>query len=401
MNYECQEIADIFQQKFNRQAQYVCRAPGRVNLIGGHTDYNDGFVLPMAINRAIYLVISPRQDRHIQLLSMNFDRDKMYHIAIDKLNQHDKKSNDWDEYVKGMAWAIQQHYQQALTGFDAIVFGNVPIGAGLSSSAAFEMAIGRAFAISNDLEWQPTMMAQLGQKTENQWVGVNCGIMDQMIAVLGKKDHAVLIDCRSLDHEIVPLPQGTAAVIMDTSTRRGLIDSAYNDRRQSCEQVAKLAGVKALRDLTIDELKQLKSKIDQQHSGIDANAYRRAYHIINENERVLQAKAAMKNQDAITLGKLISTSHQSLRDDLEVSSDKLNIMVELAQQHPNCYGARMTGAGFGGCAVALIDYWQAEAFVSHVSTAYQQQTNLKANLYVCTAVNGSEVINIEEVLGIK
>lgn len=391
MNYEYQEIADVFQEAFGCAAQYVCRAPGRVNLIGGHTDYNDGFVLPMALNRAIYLVITPRQDQYIQLLSMNFDRDKTYCINMEKLEKH---GSDWDEYVKGMAWVLQAHYQRPLKGFDAVVFGNVPIGAGLSSSAAFEMAIARAFAISNDLAWEPTLMAQLGQKTENQWVGVNCGIMDQMIAVLGKKDHAVLIDCRSLSHEAVPLPVGTAAVIMDTTTRRGLVDSAYNTRRQRCEQVAVAAGVKALRDMTLDDLEQLKPQIEKV-------SYQRAYHIISENERVLQAKQAMENNDAVSLGQLISTSHQSLRDSFEVSNEAINTMVELAQDHPACYGARMTGAGFGGCAVALIDHQQAESFVGHVSIAYQEKMDLDPHLYVCTAMDGADMISMQDALKIK
>jgi galactokinase len=262
----------------------------------------------------------------------------------------------------------------------------VPIGAGLSSSAAIELATARAFAATSNLDWNPAVMARLAQRAENEWVGMNCGIMDQMISAAGVENHALLIDCRSLETQIVPLPPDTAVVVLDTATRRGLVDSAYNERRSQCEAAARFFGVTALRDVTME---QFLGKAEQ----LDDVTQRRARHIISENERVLRAVEAMRRGDAVELGKLMNASHNSLRDDFEVSSDNLNIMVQCARREEGCYGARMTGAGFGGCAVALVRADFADEFATRVSANYRNATSLNPSIYVCTATNGAEVLS--------
>jgi len=372
-------VAHEFEQRFGSPPKAIVRAPGRVNLIGEHTDYNDGFVLPMAIDRAIWIALSPRPDRLVAARSLDFDDTAEF--DLDRL----EKQVGWIEYLKGVAWALQEA-GYALTGFDAVVAGDVPIGAGLSSSAAWELAAARAFAVTSGFAWDAAQMALLGQRAENKWVGVNCGIMDQMISAAGQADHALLIDCRSLETQAVPLPPGTAVVVLDTTTRRGLVDSAYNERRSQCETVAWFFGVKALRDVSLEQL-------NEKHGQLDRVAYRRARHVIGENDRTLQAAEAMKRGEAIELGQLMQLSHMSLRDDFEVSSRELNVMVECAERQSGCYGARMTGAGFGGCAVALVRQDAAEAFSAGVAAEYEDATSLTPNVYICTATNGAEVVH--------
>jgi galactokinase len=377
MNLQSRVIEE-FTQRFGSPPGAIVRAPGRVNLIGEHTDYNDGFVLPMAIDRAIWIALRPRPDRQVLTYSLDFAESAEF--ALDQL----EKQAGWLEYLKGVAWALQEA-GYSLTGFDAVVAGDVPIGAGLSSSAAWELAAARAFAVTSGFEWNAATMALLGQRAENKWVGMNCGIMDQMISAAGKADHALLIDCRSLETQVVPLPPETVVVVLDTTTRRGLVDSAYNERRSQCETAAQFFGVKALRDVTLE---QLNDKRDQ----IDRVVYRRARHVIGENDRTLLAVDAMKHGEAIEMGQLMQLSHMSLRDDFEVSSRELNIMVECAENQAGCYGARMTGAGFGGCAVALVRQDAAEAFSVGVAGEYKTATGLTPNVYICTATNGAEVV---------
>jgi len=380
MNLHTRVTAE-FTQRFGSPPGAIVRAPGRVNLIGEHTDYNDGFVLPMAIDRAIWIALSPRPDRRVAAHSLDFNATAEF--DLDRL----EKQSGWIEYLKGVAWALQEA-GHPLTGFNAVVAGDVPIGAGLSSSAAWELAAARAFAFTSGFEWNAAQMALLGQRAENKWVGVNCGIMDQMISAAGQADHALLIDCRSLATQSVPLPPGIAVVVLDTSTRRGLVDSAYNERRAQCEAVAQFFGVPALRDVTLD---QLNEKRDQ----LDRVAYRRARHVISENDRTVQAAEAMKHGAAIELGQLMQLSHMSMRDDFEISNRELNIMVECAEHQSGCYGARMTGGGFGGCAVALVRQDTAEVFSASVAAEYEDATGLKPNIYICMATNGAEIVQSE------
>jgi galactokinase len=374
-----QDVAAQFSRRYGHEPRWIVRAPGRVNLIGEHTDYNDGFVLPLAIDRAAWIALQPRTDRRVAVYSVDYDQSAEF--SLDDLSH---QQAGWIEYLKGTAWSLQDAGRQ-LTGWEGVLAGDVPQGAGLSSSAALEMATARAFAAVGNLDWDPAVMAKLGQRAENKWVGVNCGIMDQLISAAGRADHALLIDCRSLDTELVPFPPGVAVVVLDTATRRGLVDSAYNERRGQCEAAARFFRVPALRDVSTEQFQQ-------SADGLDAVTRCRARHVISENHRTLRAADAMRRGDAVTLGRLMHQSHRSLRDDYEVSNDALNAMVECASAHEGCYGARMTGAGFGGCAVALIRADAAEDFVRRTSTAYQQRIGLKPAVYVCQATNGAEVV---------
>ncbi|MGJ3237934.1 MAG: galactokinase [Anaerolineae bacterium] len=372
-------ITRAFETTYNEAPAYIVRAPGRVNLIGEHTDYNDGFVLPMAINRAVWIAFSPIDTPSVTLSALDFDEQ----IHFD-LNDYTKDEGSPAEYVKGMAWALQQAGYE-LRGWRGVMKGDVPIGAGLSSSAALELAIARAFAQVGDWTWQPKKMAQLAQKAENQWVGVNSGIMDQMISAAGQDRHALLIDCRSLDSELLPLPSNTAVVILDTNTRRELVTSAYNERRQQCEVAARYFGVDYLRDV-------IPTQLSGAQGVLDPLILRRARHVVTENERVLQAKDTMLADDAHTLGQLMNASHASLRDDFEVTNEALRVIVEIAQGQAGCYGARMTGGGFGGCAVALVDAGRVSAFADAVASAYAEQTPQQATIYITEPVNGAEVV---------
>lgn len=379
MTLDKQTIASHFSDRFGEPARWIVRAPGRVNLIGEHTDYNDGFVLPLAIDRAVWIALRPRNDRRVVVHSIDYKETSEF--SLDTLKH---ENAGWIEYIKGTAWSLLDSGRQ-LTGWEGVLQGDVPHGAGLSSSAALELASARAFAAAGNLPWDPVAMAKLGQRAENKWVGVNCGIMDQLISAAGQADHALLIDCRSLELASVPFPPGVAVVVLDTSTRRGLVDSAYNERRSQCEAAAKFFQVKALRDVTMEQFQRMAP-------ALDPITQKRARHVIGENERTVKAAEAMRCGNAVELGRLMDESHVSLRDDYEVSSDALNAMVECARAQDGCFGARMTGAGFGGCAMALIRAEVAKSFVEKTSAAYQQRTGHTAAVYVCRATNGAEVV---------
>lgn len=378
-----EQIQTEFLNRFGEKPVYVTRAPGRVNLIGEHTDYNDGFVMPLAIDRATWIALRPRTDGKVILHSIEQNETLEFDLGDLK-----KGAMSWGEYPKGVAWALLEEGFE-LSGWEGVSLCDVPMGAGLSSSASFELAIASAFAAVTRFDWEAPKMALLGQKAENKWVGVNCGIMDQMISAVGKTGHAVRIDCRDLSMETVPLPEGTSVVIMDTSTRRGLVDSAYNERRSQCETASSLFGVKALRDVSLIEF-------NNRNVALDATTRRRARHVISENERTLRAAEVMANGDAIELGLLINQSHTSLRDDFEVSNIQLDQIVEIAQATEGCLGARMTGAGFGGCAVALVRTEQAVNFIETVATSYQEKSGLTPKIYLCKASAGAEFIGINQ-----
>jgi galactokinase len=373
------QISESFIKHFGNKPSLIVRAPGRVNLIGEHTDYNDGFVLPMAIDRAIWIAVRPRIDRIVHVHSIDFGADVAF--SLDDLN----KEQGWMEYLKGVANILQADGCR-LTGWEGVIMGDVPRGSGLSSSAAVEMAAARVFASINNLEWDTAYMARVGQRAENEWVGVNCGIMDQMASAACKEGHALFLDCRSLETHHVPLPDHVAIVVMDTSTRRGLVDSAYNERRSQCEEAARFFGVKALRDVSLDEFEKRKSELSEV-------VMRRAHHIITENQRVLDAMQAMHTNDVVRLGNLLNASHVSLRDDFEVTNDALNQIVKAAQMQPSCYGARMTGGGFGGCAIALVNAGEVNAFVDSVEKAYREKSGLEPQIYVCKASAGASVVS--------
>ncbi|WPB74119.1 galactokinase [Archangium violaceum] len=374
-----EQVEQDFRKRFGAAPTAVVRSPGRVNLIGEHTDYNDGFVLPIAIDREVWIALRPRDDRRVVVHSLDYDASLSF-----ELGQLSHTGTDWSEYVKGVAWALQEA-GHTLRGLEAVMTGNVPRGAGLSSSAAVELAMERAFATVSGLQWKPSEMALLGQRVENKWIGVNSGIMDQMIVAGGRENHALLIDCRSLELQPVPVPAGAVVVVLDTGTRRGLVDSAYNERRSQCEEAARFFGVKALRDVDSRTLSARQNELDPL-------VRRRARHVITENERTLQAAEAMRASDLTLLGKLMDASHDSLRDDFEVTNDALNAIVSLARAQPGCFGARMTGAGFGGCAVALVTPEQTDAFVRAIHEKYTQATGKTPRIYVCHAADGASVL---------
>lgn len=370
---------DRFEAIYGERPSYLVRAPGRVNLIGEHTDYNDGFVLPMAIDRAVWIALRPRPDRRLILHSLDFV--EQVEIELDDLRY---ERPGWREYVKGVAHILQAQ-GHLLRGWEGVVAGDVPIGAGLSSSAAVEMATARAFSVVARLPWDAAYMARVGQRAENEWVGMNCGIMDQMISAAGRRDHALLIDCRSLEASAVPLPPETVVVILDTSTRRGLVDSAYNERRTQCEAAAAFFGVPALRDIE-------RVTFEKRAADLDPIARRRARHVITENARTLDAAVAMFRGDAVETGRLMNESHTSMRDDFEISREEMDVMVKLAQAESSCFGARMTGGGFGGAAVALVRAAEAGAFAASVSQLYRAATGLASQVYICNATDGAAVV---------
>ncbi len=377
-----QTVIDQFTARYHSAPPLVVRAPGRVNLIGEHTDYNDGFVLPMAIDRAVVIALRPRADDLIRLHALDFDALIEFHISSMR-----KGAPSPAEYVKGMIFALQQR-GLPLRGWEGVMQGDVPIGAGLSSSAALELAVARAAVAAAGGVWDAPQMALAAQEAENQWVGVQCGIMDQMISAVGQRGHAVLIDCRDLSTTALPLPSETVVIVLDTNTRRGLVDSAYNERRAQCQAAARFFGVKALRDVTLAQFRAREAELDPMTA-------RRARHVISENERVLAAQAALLADDAAAFGRLMIASHESLRDDFEVSSAALNRVVTCALEHPACYGARMTGAGFGGCGVALVQASAAEEFRQHVARWYQARQSdgvIVPTAYVCHASDGAALL---------
>ncbi len=360
----------------------LVRAPGRVNLIGEHTDYNDGFVLPMAIDRAVWLVVRPRDDRQVIVSSLDFGGTTSF--SLDEISHNADQL--WSNYLRGVAWALQEQGYR-LRGMEGVIAGDVPIGAGLSSSAATEVAAAKAFQVVSGFDWDGVTVALACQRAENEFVGMRCGIMDQFIAVLGQRGHALLIDCRSLAHELVPLPTGLRVVVADTMKRRGLVDSEYNLRRQQCEEGVErlqehLPGIRALRDVSSADLVRYGHTLPEV-------VRRRCMHVVQENERVLRAVAALREGDAVAFGRLMNASHASLRDLYEVSCRELDLMVEIARSVDGCLGARMTGAGFGGCTVNLVEEGAVSRFQEIVRKAYERQTGLAPHLYVCAASEGA------------
>ena len=381
-----QRAVERFEERFGALAdRHVAVAPGRVNLIGEHTDYNDGFVLPMAIGRAAVVVFRTREDRVLRGHSVAFGETKQ--LALDELSA--PGGSGWMSYVAGVAWAFQSE-ELPTRGLDLVVDGDVPIGAGLSSSAALELATARALAMAARVPWDAVRMAKLGQKAENRYVGMNCGIMDQFASAACEEGKALLLDCRTLETRPVPVPARAAIVVMDTGARRELAGSAYNDRRAACERVvAELArtqpGVRALRDVDVSQLQAARDRLDP----VD---FKRASHVVPENRRPLELAEAFSREDLALAGQLMNDSHFSLRDLYEVSSEELDLITEIARQQPSCHGARMTGAGFGGCAVALVDAAAVDAFTAAVLPAYRKRINLPAALYACRPVAGARLL---------
>jgi len=378
-------VLEAFEKKFNESAEYLVQAPGRVNLIGEHTDYNNGFVLPLAINRKINIALSAISEPEIRLFSLDYKQG----ISLSFENPMEK-GDGWPEYLKGLI-EIFKKKQYDIKGWQGIMAGDIPIGAGLSSSAALEIVLSRAFAIVSNWNWDPKTMALISQQVENEWIGVKCGVMDQMISASGKVGHLFFLDCKSLEAKHIALTESVRIIILDTDTRRGLVDSAYNDRRKQCESVARYFGVKTLRDVSIEQLEKSKSNLKPLE-------VKRARHVILENKRVIDSVEAFHLGLMEKVGELMIESHISLRDNFEVSSKALNHIVDCAIKAPGCYGARMTGAGFGGCAVALVETKFVENFVLQVKETYHSSIGKRAILYICKAAEGASKFTKKEYL---
>ncbi len=372
-----QRVVAAFDQAFGDTPTAVVAAPGRVNLIGEHTDYNEGFVLPAAIDRHVLLACRPRHDRQVRLYAADFSAASAF--SLDDIRPDEAQR--WSNYERGVTLMLQQAGHQ-IGGADAAITGDVPIGAGLSSSAAVEVATAYVFQQLYALPLSRVELAVLCQKAENEFVGMRCGIMDQYISALGQRDHALLIDCRSLEYELVPIPGDVAIIVCDTKVQRGLVDSEYNARRRECEAGARLLGVPALRDIDPETFARRAHELPEV-------TRRRCRHVVHEYQRVLDSVAALRAGDLAAFGALMYDSHVSLRDDYEVSCRQLDVMVEAARRVKGVYGARMTGAGFGGCTVNLVDAGQAETFRRQVAAEYTRLTGLSPSIYVCAAEDGA------------
>lgn len=376
-----QAVIDLYQQKFHDDPRFLIRSPGRVNLIGDHTDYNDGFALPLAINYALWMAIAPIDEDRIELYSGDFDQKLVF--GFDSL---EKEGEHWAEYIKGVAYFLQKNGFQ-LRGFRGVILSNLPIGAGLSSSAAIEMAVVKALAEVSGFSLDVKQMALIGQQVENEWIGINSGIMDQLISAGGVKDHAVFIDCRSLEHKPIRIPETAMIAVLDTTTRRELSNSGYNERRQQCESASRVLKVSSLRNLTREHFAAHRSQMEP----VLAN---RVLHILSENERTCSIMDKLQQADLAGVGELLIESHRSLRDLYEISTPALNRMSEAAVKSRGCFGARMTGGGFGGCAVALIDALKADIFVDDVKRNYHNSSGLDAKIYLTKAEAGTEIIPV-------
>jgi galactokinase len=361
------------------------RAPGRVNLIGEHTDYNDGFVMPAALDLSVFVRVWPRQDRKLQIRSENFDEE----IEFDLDEPNPVARRHWSDYTVGVAVTLERAGYR-LRGADLQIRGEVPVGSGLSSSAAVEVATACALTANSDLSIDGRELALLCQKAENEFVGARVGIMDQFTSLFGQAQRALLLDCRSLEFKLLPLPDTVNLVICNTMVKHALASSAYNERRAQCEAGVRhfqqfLPNVMALRDVTLQQLAQFGGDLPEV-------IYHRCLHVITENARVLAAAEALEQHDLHRFGELMAQSHNSLRDDYEVSSRELDLMVELAHGVDGVYGARMTGGGFGGCTVNLVNVRDVEQFKQSVQKKYERITALKPEIYVCEPSDGAEEI---------
>lgn len=373
---------EIFADKFGYPATITIKAPGRVNLIGEHTDYNDGFVLPCAIDYETVIACAQRNDRTIRVIAADYDNDEDS-FSLDEPILH-TDAHPWANYVRGVVKHLMLRNKD-FSGADMVISGNVPQGAGLSSSASLEVAVGQALKSLYDLPLDGVALALNGQEAENQFVGCNCGIMDQLISALGKENHSLLIDCRSLETRAVSMPKNAAVVIINSNVKRGLVDSEYNARREQCEVAARFFGVKALRDVDPALFFSIQDELDPVVA-------RRARHVITENDRTLAAADALASGDLKRMGELMAESHASMRDDFEITVPQIDKLVEIVKEViGDKGGVRMTGGGFGGCIVALVPEDMVEKVRHAVEQQYHAHSGLKESFYVCTASQGAGI----------
>jgi len=378
------ELLASFKSRFGTGAS-VCRAPGRVNLIGEHTDYNDGYVLPAAIGFSCWVGIAPRVDRQLILFSENYG--EVHEAGLDELGV--RGSGHWADYPLGVAWALQEAGYR-LRGANIDIAGDVPLGAGLSSSAAIEVSTGYALLSAANHTIDRTKLALLCQRAENEYVGARVGIMDQFVSCHWRAGHALLIDCRSLEYRPLRIPAKVSLVVCNTMIKHKLQAGEYNVRRAECEEaVRKLSGalptIRRLRDVSLEQLVQNRSLLSE-------TIYRRCRHVISENERVHEVADLFEQGKTEGLREVMAASHQSLRDDYEVSCQELDAMVEIAGRQRGVYGARMTGGGFGGCTINFVDVEHATEFQQRVSEEYESAIGLRPDIYICEASQGAELV---------
>ena len=379
-------VAQLFRQQFGRAPAVVVRAPGRVNLLGAHVDYNEGWVLPAAINRAAWVAAAPNDDDNVSVAAVDFGERETFSLAgvADR-----PATTTWLDYARGVAWVLQEAGHH-LPGIDVVLTSDVPIGAGVSSSAAVEMAFVTAWEALAGLTLSGLEKAQIGRRAENEYLGVASGIMDQFASVHGAHDHLILLDCRTLAYELIPLPPGLAILVADSGIRRELANSNYNERRRQCEAAVAglrpyLPGIRALRDVSPEEFALYAHRLEPV-------LRRRAQHVVEECGRVLAGAVALRAGDVVAFGRAIRRSHASSRDLYEVSIPELDVLAAIAWQTPGCYGARLTGAGFGGCVAVLAQATLADAISYAMQVAYQEEFGRDLTVFSVQAADGAAVI---------
>ncbi len=385
------QVAKLFYENFGHAPAGLARAPGRVNLLGEHVDYNDGWVLPAAIDRATFVAFSPTGTERSALWAADFDQHAEFSVrSLRKENDPQRiQLPDWARYPAGVAWALMGTGHD-VKGIDAVFASDVPRGAGLSSSASVELAFATAWAEAGGWRLPPIEVAALCQEAENKYVGVNCGIMDQVASACGEEDCLLQLDCRTLDLQTLRLPAGVAIIIADTGVRHALMSTAYNDRRAACEEAVRilkrsLPHITALRDVSLEDFSRLAS-------ALPAEVGQRARHVVEEIDRTKRGVRYLQGGDIAAFGALMNDCHRSLRDLYEVSCPELDAMAQVAQSLDGCYGARLTGAGFGGCTVNLVARDRADPFMAALAARYRAETGLHAEIYLCRPSAGAGLV---------
>jgi len=388
MSVEARDVAQEFGLRFGRPA-VVSRAPGRVNLIGEHTDYNDGFVMPAALDFATLVAGAPREDRTIRVYSLFMDQTREF--ELDKPAPSGR--HDWSDYVFGVAAKLEESGRR-LAGADLVVWSDVPLGAGLSSSAALEVSVAHALIAAAGLPFEPVAAAKICQRAENEFVGMRCGIMDQYVAACGVAGNALLIDCRSLESRPVPIARNLRLVIANSNVRHQHAGGEYNDRRAACEEGVRLlkphlGPITALRDVTAAD-------VDRHRRVLPDLVYRRCRHIVTENARVLEAERALKAGDFAACGAAMNASQSSMRDDFAITCPEIDFLADFAHGVEGVYGSRMTGGGFGGCTVSLVEADAVEGLSKTLIDAYRVAFGLSADVFVCSPSDGAGFVDLEK-----
>ena len=382
-------LQEKFTELFNEKYDNVYFSPGRVNLIGEHTDYNGGHVFPCALSFGTYAIVANRNDRKVRMMSLNFEDLGIIEYDLDNLVYD--KADDWSNYTKGVIKAFEDHGNKIPTGFDILFYGNIPNGAGLSSSASLEVLMAVILNHVHNLNLDMISMVKMCQEAENKFIGVNCGIMDQFAIGMGKEGCAILLDCNTLKYRYSKVNMdGYKIVIGNTNKKRGLADSKYNERRSECEtalaEINTVKKVNSLGELTEEEFEAVKSAIK------DPIRLKRARHAVYENQRTLKAVESLENNDLIKFGQLMTESHISLRDDYEVTGKELDTLVSLAWEVPGVIGARMTGAGFGGCTVSIVKEESVDLFINTITEKYTEEIGYAPEFYVATIADGARTL---------